>query len=221
MKLIDVHSQNELNQQILTLLRKQPDSNYVLFLSGGASPVELYKFLAKTKTFPLPNELAQVDERVGENAVHKTSNLKLFFDSGIINIGTHFTPIITEQGSADEQTVVYQRELAKLFAKYRGRVVAIMGMGLDGHTAGVLPNTIGVTSANLVEHYFSDDAYKERVTVTLTCITEHFSTVLLLLIGQEKITKFNEIMANESDSNKFPVLVYKTMPDVTVLCMYQ
>jgi 6-phosphogluconolactonase len=226
MKRFDLHTQEEVNKTVVELLREYGGRGYILFLSGGDSPKDLYKHLSRSKEYPFPASIAQVDERMNGITTHPDSNYLLIKKTGFINRvirehGGHgnFYHMNKEKG-IEMDLGTYEITLNDLLSKYENSI-AIMGMGMDGHTAGILPESLAVmNSKNLVEAYHSNDEYKLRMTITPKCIKEKITKVVLLLVGEEKIKEFDRIWEQENDVYNYPVLVYKDIKDLNVVCLY-
>jgi 6-phosphogluconolactonase/glucosamine-6-phosphate isomerase/deaminase len=226
MNRIELHTQNELNSKVTELLKEFEGRGYILFLSGGDSSFDLYKYLSRSTDYPFPAAVAQVDERMDGVTSHPKSNYLMHHKSGVINravkehgSASNYYHMNKEQGiELDLQN--YEKTLNDLFANYKNSV-AIMGMGMDGHTAGILPESLAVMdSQHLVEAYHTEDEFKLRMTITPKCIKENISKVILLLVGEEKIRRFDRIWGEENDVYNYPVLVYKDIKDLNVLCLY-
>lgn len=123
------------------VIYEQVDRKTVLFLSGGSSPKPLYQSLALDKTLH-PAAVAFVDERYG-NPMHDTSNEKMIRRTGLITYiaGEHIPmyPILQENLSREKTAEKYDEVVRKLFFNIP-RSVAIVSIGVDGHTAGIAPN---------------------------------------------------------------------------------
>ena len=108
------------------ILYQTVDRNTVLFLSGGKTPKPLYETLAKEGKLK-PKAVGMVDERLDR------SNLEMIKGTGLLNhfknLGVNFYPIISDAAA-------YDKYIHSLFASCKNKV-AIMGIGEDGHTAGL------------------------------------------------------------------------------------
>lgn len=122
-------------------LYEKVDRSTVLFLSGGSSPKPLYQELALEKQLH-PAALALIDERYG-NPMHETSNEKMIKRTGLLNYisSQHipFYPILQAHLSREETAEKYDETVRKLFFNIP-KSLAIMGLGVDGHIAGIAPN---------------------------------------------------------------------------------
>lgn len=183
------------------VLYEKVDRRTVLFLSGGSSPKPLYQELALEKQIH-PAAVALIDERYGE-PMHDNSNEKMIKRTGIINYFSSeqvpFYPILQEGLSREETTEKYDATMRELFFNIP-RSVAIMGVGADGHTAGIAPNREDFTNPlfhniSLLVGTFNDEkgSFKERITLTFQALTmiDYF---ILFVFGEEKRHALEQIM---------------------------
>jgi len=123
------------------LLYAVSDGSTLLFLSGGKTPAGLYSILARESLLKA-GAAALVDERYGE-PLHSRSNHLMVLRTGLLEYfqrqGIPFHPILAGSPGLEEAARTYGRDVAELFGTYSRRV-AILGVGVDGHIAGIAPN---------------------------------------------------------------------------------
>lgn len=166
------------------------DASTLLLLSGGNTPQALYKQLAEESLLTV-GAVAMVDERYGL-PFHEKSNEKMIEESGLIRyLSSTQVPFysILEDKPLDETAADYEKMLVFLFAQFR-KSIAIMGVGDDGHTAG-LPAGIQslkfkVQNEQLVTSYNDEvGRYGERITMTFKALGQVGQNVILAF-GDEK-----------------------------------
>lgn len=123
------------------LLFDNVDAKTVLFLSGGSTPKTIYGQFAR-EALLAPGAAAMVDERFGE-PFHGLSNQLMIRDTGFLDYlerrHIQFYPILT--GKKDRVTSAWEYDGAvRYLFRYFPKKVAILGIGEDGHTAGIPPN---------------------------------------------------------------------------------
>lgn len=211
--LVTVESQAkglEIAKQILYLLTDK-NPNTVLFLSGGKTPEDLYRQLAKEARLKV-EAIAMVDERFGP-PLHDKSNEKMIQDTGLLDYlefqRIPFYPILTEaakyapNGVNEYGKSMETREwLASEYSRwiYNNKFVlvkkiAILGIGKDGHTAGIAPNRENFTnplfSKPLLVGSFNDPksmeegGFGQRITLTFKALMG-MGHLLVLAFGREK-----------------------------------
>lgn len=223
MKINEYKTREEFYQAVLNIFSEQPDETYLLMLSGGESPAKIYNQLSFKFDYPFPKDIALVDERWGNFSQHQNSNELYLKNSGLLGrikwANSNFHPVINvKPTNPDLEASSYEEELRELFELYENRVLAILNMDLDGSIAGILPESEPIESEKYFIAYESGDEFKYRLTVTIKCLLEYFSKVILIVDGEEKWGMFNKIIDFESDARKYPVLMLKNLSQVEVMC---
>lgn len=184
-------------KKILYLLTAK-NPNTVLFLSGGKTPEDLYRQLAKEARLKV-GAVAMVDERFGSR-LHDKSNEKMIRETGFWSYlekkKIPFYSILRfhPKGVASNFAKGYDRKVKYLLGHFSEKI-AILGIGKDGHTAGIAPNREDFTnplfSKSLWVGSFSDPRSMEeggfgtRITLTFKALTE-MDVLLILAFGKEK-----------------------------------
>lgn len=107
----------------------------------------------------------QVDERYGEPG-HENSNWQRLLDSGFSTNGITYRPMLAGL-SFDETTRRSNEMLAESFEAADVKI-GLFGIGNDGHTAGILPDSPAVQSGDLVANFIGPDF--QRITMTSKAI---------------------------------------------------
>ena len=150
------------------------------------------------------------DERFG-HVGHGDSNWRQLQEAGFVFDGVEALPVLTGKDMA-ETTTEFGTTLRTILgdADY---TIGLFGMGADGHTAGVLPETNAVHSELYADSY--DAGNFLRLTMTLKAIAELNETVLYAA-GEEKLPAL-ESLCNESVSlDKQPAQIHKQVPKSTL-----
>jgi 6-phosphogluconolactonase/glucosamine-6-phosphate isomerase/deaminase len=188
------------------LLYENTDSDTVLFLSGGRTPEYLYSELAREQKLKI-GAAAMVDERYGK-PLHDNSNDLIIKRTGLSEYferaGIPLYPILTEGLSIENTATNYEAELKDLLARFP-QSVAILGIGEDGHVAGIAPNRPDFTNPVLLpEHrdwlvsYFVDPrpmskegnsmpphGFGKRITMTIKGLSI-LDALIILVFGEKK-----------------------------------
>jgi len=173
---------------------------FAVALSGGSTPSALYRLMATDETIRSKMPWRNIhfffgDERhVGPE--HKESNFRMANEAMFQALGTkdlHIHRILAELTSASEAAEQYEADLREFFGP-RGLLaeglprfdLILLGMGPDGHTASLFPNSSGLREtarwviANWVEKFKTD-----RITVTFPVLNSA-AEVIVLVAGEEK-----------------------------------
>ncbi len=210
------------------ILSATVDRRTVLYLSGGRTPKDLYKNLANDRKL-VPGAIALIDERYGSK-FHNNSNEKMIKDTGFLPYSEDrnipFYPILQEP-QLDLATTAdnYDMTVRYLFSGFP-KSVAILGIGLDGHTAGIAgnrPQLLGqegfdnplfneLHKNNFVSS-FSDleGPFKERVTLTFLGLSM-VDLYIVLLFGEDKKQAL-KLVFSEGTEEDIPGRFFKR-PDI-------
>ncbi len=102
-----------------------------------------------------------------------------------------------------------------------GLIIATLGMGADGHTAGIFPQADKEKFKNLFESenwvtaYTAKTQHAERITTTATFISK-IDIGLVYVCGLDKKTKLSEVIKNQSEINTLPALLWHKIKDTRV-----
>lgn len=204
-KIICCEDKNEASQKALKLLLDDVDEHTLLLLSGGTSPDLLYQLIVQGNTLK-PGAVAMIDERFGA-PMHGNSNEKMIARTGLpeyLNIKEiPFYRILTE-GNMEDMVEQYKRTIKDLFEKFPKKV-AIMGIGSDGHTAGIKPG-LDYDHTKFVAAYYDTGAFDKRITLTFEGLKQ-INEFVILAFGEGKRWVF-ESMFEEGDQNELPAVFY-------------
>jgi 6-phosphogluconolactonase len=169
-------------QSIGTALRA---NKRVLWLVSGGSAIGIaVDALKKLRqdTVPLDNLMVmQIDERYGPVG-HDDSNWKQLQDRGFLDEDFARSPILNGESLEDTRRN-YERVLGEAL-QYADYSIGLLGIGADGHTAGILPETEGADeNAPLVVAYSAADY--TRITISAKAIAR-LDTVIAYASGATK-----------------------------------
>jgi|GEM_PF-7076168 len=223
MKTVELSTPLEHVDRIVNLLADLKGRDYLLFLSGGSPVKQLYNRLSFSFEYTFPLDVALTDEKWGEFSQHSDSNELMIKNSGLMGRvrweKANFHPILSPKPTyPKDEAAAYELEMLKLFDAYRGRVVGILSMGLDGSIAGILPGSEAAESEKYVVSYDTEESFGQRISVTEKCLMDNFSKIILLVDTDEKCGLLSRLMKFERDVIKYPVLTLKHVKDATALC---
>jgi 6-phosphogluconolactonase len=173
-----------------------------LLVSGGNTPAPLYEALSKTELAWKKIKVALVDERWVDTD-HSASNEALIKRTLLINNAkvADFTGMKTADKHAAKGQVHTEENYRALPQPF---TLAIVGMGIDGHTASLFPNSDGLskamqtnsqqlTAAILAQQSPVTGANTERLTLTLSALLK-CERIIVLLTGEDKLAIFDQAM---------------------------
>jgi 6-phosphogluconolactonase/glucosamine-6-phosphate isomerase/deaminase len=210
------------------------DRKTALYLSGGSTPKDLYEKLAKDEEL-FPGAVGMVDERFGEK-FHKKSNETMIKETGLLRYlqmrDVPFYPILQTHRTREQTADLYDEKVRSLHATFQ-KSVAILGIGSDGHTAGIAGNRgelrdrgdkgdrgfrnplFDKDRQHLLVSEFNDEKgmFKERVTMTFLGLSMLDLLIVLSFGGAKKDAL--EWMFQEGSEEEIPARFYKR-PEIAV-----
>tara|TARA_B100000029_G_C17257498_1_gene845106 strand:+ start:89 stop:769 length:681 start_codon:yes stop_codon:yes gene_type:complete len=211
-KIILENNENLLIKKLIRLFKakiKQSGSKRFSFvLTGGASPINLYKNLSKDKKIPWKKiDFFISDERfVDKNS--KNSNIKMckkYLLDKIKISKNQIYEISTDKISIKKSVFDYEDKIKKYFLRKKVCFnLTLLGMGKDGHIASLFKNNINKKTKNNVvsvkKKYFS------RISLSLKCINNS-KIIFLWIPGRSKSNIIKQILKDKKF--KYPVSFLK------------
>jgi 6-phosphogluconolactonase/glucosamine-6-phosphate isomerase/deaminase len=210
------------NDLLLNLI----DTGTLLLLSGGRTPGALYKAIASQEKLQ-PGAVGMVDERYGVKW-HESSNEKKMMETGLLRYlemrGIPFYPILIGNNSHEQAAEDYDQKFREWQNKY-SRSIALLGIGLDGHTAGIAGNRkdfqnplFAPDRKHLLISEYNDQAgkFKERVTMTFLGLSM-LDLLIVLVFGDDKREALERTFTDGSEQEiparffKRPEIAKKTL----------
>jgi 6-phosphogluconolactonase/glucosamine-6-phosphate isomerase/deaminase len=182
-------------------------------LSGGSNisaAVGVLNILKDNyKYLPLKDNLAVIlmDERFGPVG-HPDSNWQQLSKAGFDMEKVIVAPVLHNL-SLEETVNKFENNYKKL-ALWADVIIGQFGLGSDGHTAGVLPGTVGVTSIDTVCAYESDKY--TRITLTLNTIMD-IDIAYIFAFGESKKEIVFAIKAEDISIAEIPAQALKQIPE--------
>jgi len=186
----------------------QTQSQFTISLAGGSTPKPLYELMAKES---LPWEKIKVfwgDERyVGVD--HPQSNQKMVREAWLNGVKfpeNKIYPIPTDGGNPNLDAQKYETELLNCFELSPGEIpvfyLILLGMGDDGHTASLFPNTEALKVTDHLITVGNKDG-EPRITFTVPLINAA-RCIIFMVAGANKQNALKQIFAGEADSMLYP-----------------
>lgn len=191
----------------------------LLFLAGGSSidvGVKIAELLRKSPNENLIKNLTitLTDERYGP-LDHVDSNWHQLTEKGFSLSQAKLIPVLT----GDTQNTTTEKFNMVLHEEFKvvGYKIGLFGIGADGHTAGILPESDAISSRDLVFGY--DTPLFSRITITPKTI-EKLDEAVVWAQGK---SKWGVIENLEKDVSiiKQPAQILKKVPLLTIFTDYQ
>ena len=208
MRIIKKKNEKSLIREFLQIFKREIDkkkkskSRLSFVLTGGSSPINLYKKLAKSNIDWSNIDLFWGDERFVSNK-SKNSNFKmandLFIKKSKIKKRNLFY-INTKRKDVNQSSLEYQNKIKNYFKNKKISFdICLLGMGNDGHVASIFPNTNILKKKFIVSPVNRRDF--KRITIGLKIINNS-KKILLWLSKKSKTSTFKKLQLK---GKKIPV----------------
>lgn len=214
MEFIKSEGTDELAAALIAALNTALDSGKkVLWLVPGGSNISVVvRVMSGLNESNLKNlTLALSDERYGEPG-HADSNFRQLHDQGLNERGATFTDILNS--STFEDTVVSSAALMEKLITSSDIIIGFLGMGPDGHIAGILPGSIATeTNEKWVVGY--DAKQFKRITLTPFALS-HIQKAYVGAFGAEKRSALENLCTKASSIGEQPSRILCHLPEVSI-----
>jgi 6-phosphogluconolactonase/glucosamine-6-phosphate isomerase/deaminase len=214
---------------VVDLLRQDDES--LLLLSGG-SAIKAYPPIAKAISQQVVSRdlvVGLVDERFGPVG-HADSNERLLAEKVDLvemcqQYGVEFGSVLQSGAPLEQAASQYNEWLKHRWAT--ARRIAVLGIGMDGHTAGILPMESGMFEKifggqDLVVGYrLEDGEFAGRLTITPKAISQ-LTDIVVVATGPAKESVLRNVFGSEvaksniAPPHQKPATILHNHPSVTL-----
>ncbi len=186
---------------------------FTIALSGGSTPRNLYTLIAANASATLPWDKMFFfwgDER-HVPADSPDSNYRMARESLLSKVPippANIFPVPTENPDAAQVAESYEQTLRNFFAVAPGEFprfdLILLGMGPDGHTASLFPETAALQEkSRLVVANWVEKLGGSRITFTLPLLNSA-RCVAFLVSGTDKAAALHEVLEGNAPAEKYP-----------------
>jgi len=195
----------------------QKRGRFLVALTGGSSPVSLYKLLAtpqyKTK-IDWENVFVFWGDERWVPLDDARSNAKMSSEYLLNHVGipkSNVFPMYKEGFSPEEYAVEYEK-LIKSFTGADGQFdLILLGMGDDGHTASLFPSEpVLHENDKWVSAYYLESQSMYRITLTAPLINRA-NEIVVITFGESKAHALNEVLYGDYNPEKYPTQLIKPL----------
>jgi 6-phosphogluconolactonase len=186
---------------------------FTIALSGGSTPRNLYTLIAANASATLP--WSQMfffwgDERhVAPD--NPDSNYRMAKEALLSKVPVppaNIFPVPAENPDATQAAEIYEQTLREFFAVAPGEFprfdLILLGMGPDGHTASLFPETPALQEkSRLVVANWVEKLGSSRITFTLPLLNAA-RRVAFLVSGTDKAAALHEVLEGDAPAEKYP-----------------
>jgi 6-phosphogluconolactonase len=186
---------------------------FTIALSGGSTPKNLYTLLATNARTSLPWDRMNFfwsDER-HVPPEDQESNYRMAEEAMLSKVpvaASNVFRVSTENPDAAAAAEAYEQTLRKFFAVEAEQVprfdLILLGMGPDGHTASLFPETTALREkSRLVVANWVEKLKTSRITFTLPLLNAA-DCVAFLVSGTDKASVLHEVLEGNAPGEQYP-----------------
>ncbi|MEX0930755.1 MAG: 6-phosphogluconolactonase [Candidatus Paceibacterota bacterium] len=211
-------------ETLTQILLQNADIPILLMLSGGSS-FTLLEHVDPACIGPHVT-ITTLDERfTADLSVNNFGQLKetTFYKNAMTNGANIIASTINDNDTLELAGNRFESALQEWKRHHlNGLIIATMGIGNNGHTAGIFPDDHGVdfNGSDWVAAYTvpeSVNQYTERITVTYTFLRDRVDTAIVYAIGPEKKKIIEMIQQPDCDIEQVPACILRELTSVTVV----
>lgn len=186
----------------------------VLWLVSGGSNIAIQAMAMNM----IPDNLSKnltiipVDERYGKYN-HADSNSAAMRAAGFDPKHAEWIDILEDNVSLEDATQLLNNCIARKVAM-DDYIFATLGMGEDGHTAGILPQSPALTTDEFAISYKGKDY--TRITVGADTLAAHVDEAILCAFGKNKQKALQLLKTTDESRQIIPAMILHQIHDCTV-----
>lgn len=223
-------ARNRARSALIELLEKQKHiARPVLLLLSGGSAFSFLEGIPADMCGPHVT-IGMLDERFTKddagNNFAQFSRTSFYAYASIVGVSFIDTRVVSEE-TFKEFSARFAREIRDWKNKYGdGMIITTMGIGADGHTAGIMPfpenpelfQALFDDKQKLVAAYDAGvkNQYPLRITVTLSFLRTYVDEAILYAVGEEKRNALDRIFADDGLLADTPARIIREMKRVHV-----
>ena len=182
---------------------------FAVALSGGSTPKEIYTQLASEENrnkVDWSRFLVFWSDERNVPPDHPDSNYRMAMEAGFAALPIPHDQIFRMKGEGDieQHSIEYEALIQKHVPKQTFDLI-MLGMGEDGHTASLFPETHALQTLNrLAVANFLPKKNVWRMTLTYDCINaaEH---IAIYVLGKNKAPMVREVLTGPYEPDKLPI----------------
>lgn len=196
------------------LIKELRDKKQVLWLLSGGSniAVEVAALNAVPSELRANLTIMLSDERFGPYG-HKDSNMQQLHDAGFEPGSAHVVPVIVPESLPMEATTSHYADNIRQALAVADVSIVQLGLGTDGHIAGILPHTPAVNATELVTSYKTENF--DRITLTFSALKQTTATYVFAF-GTDKRTQLVWLRDADLPVDEQPAQILKQFAEAYV-----
>ena len=193
----------------------QQRGQFVVALTGGSSPVAIYKLLA-TPEYSAKIDWNNVFVFWGDERWvpldDDRSNAKMSSDTLLNHVGLpkgNIFPMYKDDITPEDYAQEYEQSIKKIAGEDGQFDLVLLGMGDDGHTASLFPGEAVLQEIDKwVAAYYLESQKMHRITLTAPIINRA-KQIVVITFGKNKAHALNEVLYGVYNPEKYPTQLIK------------
>lgn len=190
---------------------------FVVALTGGSSPLALYKLLA-TPHYRTKIEWNKVfvfwgDERwvpVDDDRSNAKMTCHYLLNHVAIPKANIF-PMYKTGVTSQDYALEYEQSIKSIVREDGKFDLILLGMGDDGHTASLFPAQVVLQeNSKWVSAYYLESQNMDRITLTASTINKA-REIVVITYGENKSNALNEVLYGDYNPQKYPMQLIKPL----------
>jgi 6-phosphogluconolactonase len=188
--------------------RIDESGRFAVALAGGSTPKATYEILARGYGGPEDLDWSKVHAFFGdERSVppdHEDSNYRMAREALLSHVPVGSVHRMRGEMEAREAAALYEKELEEFFGGPPVLDLVLLGIGEDGHTASLFPDTPALDARDrwAVENPV-EKLNTTRLTLTVPAV-DAARKVAFLVAGEGKAEALEEILEGDANPHKYP-----------------
>ncbi len=185
-------------------------SKFILCLAGGSTPQKVYERLAKPpykRAFPWSKTLLFWGDERAVLPNHPDSNYRMVKQAMLDHVNIPPEQVFALTGAVNPETAA--AKYAQLLQDYIFDLV-LLGLGTDGHTASLFPDTTILTSKKRAEAVYVPRLDSMRISLSSAMINSS-RKVAFLVSGEGKATILKKILQSSDEDPSYPAQLIKPL----------
>jgi 6-phosphogluconolactonase len=201
--------------------RIDESGRFAVALAGGSTPKVTYEILAREYGGPEDLDWSKVHAFFGdERSVppdHEDSNYRMAREALLSHVPVGSVHRMRGEMEAREAAALYEKELEAFFGGPPVLDLVLLGIGEDGHTASLFPDTPALDARDrwAVENPV-EKLNTTRLTLTVPAV-DAARKVAFLVAGEGKAEALEEILEGDANPHKYPAKLVR--PDAELAWM--
>lgn len=201
----------DLSRRLIQELKE--NKNVLWLVSGGSNIQSAVKVMTSIpEALQMQLTILPGDERYGEVG-HADSNYQQLITAGFKPGDAIFLNVLESNLSLEATADRYKAIAGQAFEE-ADTVIALLGIGADGHIAGILPNShASLEDRKYVAGYKSDDY--QRLTLTFPAL-KRISAAYVYAYGESKEKALIQLKSEQLALEEQPAQILKALPEAYV-----